>query len=195
MNLPGAILGVAAAAALFGVSIGAQAAPPLDDATIFAIFDQANSADISTGRLGAKNAHSPDVRRLAVMVVTDHQAVQQMARDLAKKLDVFATPPDNDTSIEEEAKTISLLQRKSGKDFDAAYLQHEIAFHQGVIDAVKSSLLPAIQSDEFRELVRTVLPGFEHHLAETKAVADKLGVAYLEPQQGEDRLTLLHKHP
>ena len=157
-------------------SSGARAGGKLDDATILAIFDQANSMDIFTGWLGAKYGNSEEVRALGRMVATDHVAVQQMGRDLAKKLGIIPTPSDSDTSAMDHAKAVSLLQAKSGAEFDRAYLQHEIAFHQSAIDAVKETLLPAIRNGELKELVKGVLPGFEHHLATTKAVAKKLGV-------------------
>jgi putative membrane protein len=51
-----------------------------------------------------------------------------------------------------------------------------VTVHQSVVDAVKGTLLPAIKNDELRILMNTVLPGFEHHLAATKAVAMKMGV-------------------
>ena len=156
---------------------GTGAAAALDDATILAIFDQANAADIVTGRLGAKYGASAEVRALARMVATDHVAVQQMGRDLAKKLGLMPTPPDNDTSAADCARTVALLQSKTGAEFDKAYLQHEVAFHQSVVDAIKGTLLPAIKNHELRTLMQTVLPGFEHHLAATKAVAVKLGVS------------------
>src|SRR5689334_5086422 len=154
----------------------AHASGPLDDATILAIFDQANTADIVTGRLGAKYGASEDVRALGRMVATDHVAVQQMGRDLAKKLALFPTPPDDDTSVAESAKAVALLRSKTGPAFDEAYLRYEVAFHQSVIDAVKGTLLPAAHDAELRKLIQTVLPGLEHHLAATTAVARKLGV-------------------
>lgn len=154
----------------------ANAKANLDDATILAIFDQANSVDIYTGRLGAKYGHSEEVRALGRMVATEHVAVQQMGRDLAKKLDIIPTPPDNDTSIADQAKATLVLQSATGPEFDKAYLRHEIAFHQSVIDAVKGTLLPAIKNSELKNMVKTVLPGFESHLAATKAAAKKLGV-------------------
>ena len=158
------------------LSNGVVASSKLDDATILAIFDQANSIDIYTGRLGAKYGYSEDVRALGKMVATDHVAVQQMGRDLAKKLNIIPTPPDHDTSVADQAKAVSSLQSVSGPEFDKAYLLHEIAFHQSVIDAIKSTLLPAIKNKEFVSLVTKVLPGFEHHLAATKAVAAKMGL-------------------
>jgi putative membrane protein len=158
------------------VHANAMAAAKLDDATILAIFDQANSVDIWAGRLGVQKGKSAEVRALGKMVATDHEAVQQMGRDLAKKMGVIPTPPANDKSAENLAKTIALLDSKSGADFDKAYIQHEIAFHQSVIDAIKTTLLPAITSPEFKKLVNDVLPGFEHHLTATKAAAKKLGI-------------------
>ena len=167
---------VCVTAVLAAADRGAGAAPALDDATILAIFDQANTADIVTGRLGAKRASSEDVRALARMVVTDHVAVQQMGRDLAKKLQLMPTPPDNDTSVADCARVVALLQSKSGAEFDTAYLQHEVAFHQSVVDAINGTLLPAVRNPELRALMRTVLPGLERHLSATKAVAVKMGV-------------------
>jgi putative membrane protein len=80
-----------------------------------------------------------------------------------------------DASAENLAKTVALLQSKSGAEFDEAYLRHEISFHQSVIDAIKSTLLPAVKNEELKKLIDKVLPGFEHHLAATKAAASKLG--------------------
>jgi putative membrane protein len=166
--------GLLAAAALCSGS--ASAAGKLDDATILSIFDQANAADISTARLGVKLGQSAEVRNLAKMVATDHETVQQMGRDLARKIGVIPTPPDHDGSLEAQAKAFAVLQSKSGAEFDHAYLRHEIAFHQSVIDAVKGTLLLAIANAEFKALVQKVLPGFEHHLAATKEAARQLGV-------------------
>jgi len=155
---------------------GAGAAPALDDATILAIFDQANAVDIYTGRLGAKYGSSEEVRALGRMVSSDHVAVQQMGRDLAKKLKTIPTLPDNDSSVADYARIVAQLQSKTGADFDKAYLQYEVAYHQSVVDAIKGSLLPAISNPELKALVKTVLPGFERHLAATKVLASKLGL-------------------
>ena len=156
----------------------AFAGTKLDDATIFAIFDQANSAEIGNGRLGYKHGHAPEVRAHAKMVASDHEAVQQMARDLAKKLNIVPSPPDNDTSLAQQAETAEMLWGKSGAEFDQAYLHHGIIAHEAVIASIKETLLPAIKNPEFKALVNKVLPGLEHHLAEAKAVAKKLGMEH-----------------
>jgi putative membrane protein len=155
---------------------GAGAAGALDDATILAIYDQANTADISTARLAVKYGQSEEVRALGRMVAADHVATQQMGRDLAKKLEIVPTLPDNDTSVADCAKAIALLQSKTGAEFDKAYLLHELTFHQAVVEAITGTLLPAIKNNELRKLINGVLPGFEHHLAATRDVARKMGV-------------------
>jgi putative membrane protein len=162
--------------AVLAASSGGADAAGLDDATILAIFDQANAADIVTGRLGAKYGTSEEVRALARMVATDHVAVQQMGRDLATKLKVTPTPPDNDASAADCARAVALLQSRIGAEFDKAYLEYEVTFHQAVVDAIKGTLLPASKNSDLRSLLNTVLPGFERHLAATKALALKMRV-------------------
>lgn len=76
-----------------------MAGAKLDDATILAIFDEANMADISTGRLGLKKARSEEVKTLARMVVTDHEHVQHLGREVAHEIGVVPLPPDNDKSV------------------------------------------------------------------------------------------------
>jgi putative membrane protein len=140
------------------------AAVALDDATIVAIFDAANTADIETGRLAAERGHSKEVRDFGAMLVRDHEAVRQMGRDLAKKLGVTPTPPADDAGAKAHAQAMATLRAKSGVEFDRAFLQHEDAFHASVIDAVKTTLLPAIQNAELRDLVVKVAPAFEAHM-------------------------------
>src|SRR5688572_24353072 len=62
------------------------ASAPLDDATIVAIFDAANTADIETGQLAAERGASKAVREFGAMLVRDHQQVRQQGRDLAARL-------------------------------------------------------------------------------------------------------------
>ncbi len=147
----------------------------LDDATIVAIFDEANTADIETSSLAAKQASSKDVRDLGKQFARDHKAVRQQGRDLAKKLGVKPTAPKPDQGAEAAAAALKDLKAKHGADFDKAYLAHEIAFHQQVIDAINNTLLPAIQNAELKAFVQKVVPAFEGHLAAAKNLQAKIG--------------------
>jgi putative membrane protein len=146
-------------------------APALDDATIVAIFDNANTSDIETGKLAAERGHSKDVRQFGAMLARDHDMVRQQGRDLAKKLGVTPTPPAGDKSAQDQAAVIHRLSALKGAEFDRAFLQREVQFHKDVIAAIKTRLLPAIKNEELKALVVKVAPAFEAHLQ----MAENLG--------------------
>jgi putative membrane protein len=155
----------------------ASAPTPPDDPTIVAIFDAANSADIETGALAAKQAHDPTVREFGAMLARDHEQVRQLGRDLAKKLGVTPTPPKDDAGAKAHAAAMASLRAKTGADFDRAFLQHEAAFHKSVIDAVNGTLLPAIRNEELRALVVKVAPAFQAHMLAAQNLEKKLAAA------------------
>jgi putative membrane protein len=150
-------------------------APGLDDPTIVAIFDAANSWDIETSQLALTKSRDAEVRRFATMMVNDHRAVRQLGRDLAHKLHVTPTPPGKDFALAKDHTAImKTLRAATGKAFDHAYIDHEVAYHQAVIDAVTTQLLPATKNAELRALEEKVAPNFQAHLAAGKAVQQKL---------------------
>jgi putative membrane protein len=164
IGLAGFLPGVNSLAAQEHSHAPADKAPQLTDATIVAIFDNANTVDIETGALAAKRGSSNEVRQFGAMLARDHEMVRQQGRDLAKKLGVTPTPPEGDRSAQDQAVLISRLSKLSGAEFDRAFLQREVQFHRDVIAAVKTTLLPAIQNEELKALVVKVAPAFQAHL-------------------------------
>jgi len=147
---------------------------PLDDATIVAIFDAANGFDIETGTLGSTKGSSKEVRAVGASLARDHQAVRQQGRDLAKRLGVTPTPPAVNPFAAQHAQALAELKAKRGAAFDRAFLDHEIAYHQAVIDAVTKTLLPAIQNAELKAFVEKIAPAFQAHLDMCKAAKAQL---------------------
>ena len=162
------VIGLSASLLLTAVAIAGNAPPflksTLDDPTIVAIFDAANTADVETGELAARKGSTKQVRDFGAMLVRDHKAVRQQGRDLAKKLGVVPTPPSDDASAKSHKAAMTRLEALSGAEFDHAFLQHEVAFHKGVIDAVTTTLLPAIKNAELKDLVVKVAPAFQAHM-------------------------------
>jgi putative membrane protein len=150
-------------------------AAALDDPTIVAIFDAANTWDIQTSQVALKKSRNRDVRRFAAMMVHDHRTVRQLGRDLARKLHVTPTPPGNDFALyQDHESAMKTLRDSRGRAFDKAYIDHEVTYHQAVIDAVTSQLLPATKNAEVRALEVKVAPNFQAHLAAAKDVQQKL---------------------
>lgn len=151
----------------------AQASPKLDDPTILAIFDAANTYDMETGTLAASKGRSETVREFGKMLARDHQNVRAQGRDLAASLKVTPTPPQDFALAKAHAAAMRSLQNSSGRAFDRAFLQHEVDFHNAVIDAVTKTLLPAIQNPQVKEFVTKVAPAFAAHRDAAQNLLDK----------------------
>jgi putative membrane protein len=152
-----------------------QAAPAaLDDATIVAIFDAANGWDIETGQLAEKKGTTKEIREFGAMLAHDHAMVRQQGRDLAKKLGVHPTPPKDFAMAKDHEAALATLRAAKGAEFDRAFLQNEVAFHKAVIDAVTTTLLPAIQNHELKDFVTRIGPAFQAHMMAAQSMLDAL---------------------
>ncbi len=177
-----AALGFAAATVAHSQSPSPAGPSALDDPTIVAIFDEANTADIETSSLAAKKAVHEDVRALGRTFAEAHTQVRQQGRDLAKKLGVTPTPPKPDQGAKDHAAAMKKLRALKGDEFDRAYLAHEVAYHRAVIDAINKTLLPAIRNPELKTFVLQVAPAFQGHLVAAEKLAQQYGAqAAAEP--------------
>jgi putative membrane protein len=93
---------------------------------------------------------------------------------LAKQLGVTPTPPKENPLAPDHLKAMKELRAKSGAGFDRAYADEEVRYHQQVLDAVNSTLLPAIQNDQLRAFVQKVGPAFQGHLEAAKQLQKTL---------------------
>ncbi|HEY5022239.1 MAG TPA: DUF4142 domain-containing protein [Gemmatimonadaceae bacterium] len=182
MQMPTRILTAASVAALFTVfgsvrpatAVAQAVAPKLDDPTIVAIFDAANTFDMETGSLAVNKGHSKAVRDFGAMLVRDHRNVREQGRELAKSLNVTPTPPKDFALAKAHIAAMRSLRAAKGNAFDRAFLQHEVDFHNAVIDAVTKTLLPAIQNAQVKDLVTKVAPAFVAHRDRAQSLLDGL---------------------
>jgi putative membrane protein len=153
----------------------APAAPTLNDAQIAHIAVTADAIDSTAGVLATHKATSKAVKDFAQSMVNDHGAVNRQAVALATKLHV--TPEDNDVSKQLRSgaeQNIANLKGKSGAAFDSAYIDHEVAYHQAVLDALDQTLIPQTQNAELKGLLVKVRPSFAAHLALAKRIQSDL---------------------
>lgn len=153
----------------------AASAQDVTDPQIASIVVTANQVDIDAGKLAQKKAASPDVKQFARLMVTDHTGVNKSAVDLVHKLGV--TPEDNPTSQslkQEGDKNLATLKGLSGKAFDKAYVDHEVAYHQQVLDALDHTLIPSAKNDQLKALLVKVRPAFVSHLEHAKHLQAEL---------------------
>jgi putative membrane protein len=162
------------AAVLFACSAPAFAQSP-NDAQIASIVVTANQVDIDAGKLAASKGTNAEVKKFANLMVADHTGVNKQAVALVTKLKV--TPEDNDTSKslkEGGDKNLAALKGLSGAAFDKAYVDHEVAYHQAVLDAVDKTLIPSASNADLKALLVKVRPAFVAHLEHAKHVQASL---------------------
>lgn len=141
----------------------AQAQKP-NDAQIAHIAYTAGVLDVTAGKQALAKSSNPDVKAFASEMVRDHQAVNEKALALVKKLNV--TPEDNATSqalTKGAATKQAELGKLSGAAFDRAYVENEVAYHKTVNGALKDTLIPGSQNAELKSLLQTGLSLFTAH--------------------------------
>jgi putative membrane protein len=88
------------------------------------------------------------------------------------------TPADSDTSKSLKSgaqKNVANLKGLKGAAFDKAYVDHEVAYHQAVLDAIDKVLIPSAQNAELKDLITKVRPAIAAHLDHAKMIQSSLG--------------------
>ena len=148
----------------------------INDAQIASIVVTANQVDIDAGNLAKTASSNGEVKKFAELMVTDHTGVNKSATELATRLKV--TPEDNPTSQSLKSggeANLKNLKGLKGAAFDKAYIDHEVAYHQSVLDALDKTLIPNAKNAELKALLVKVRPAFVAHLEHAKHLQASLG--------------------
>jgi len=162
-----ASLAVAALSTANAEDKGSAFAPT--DAQIAMIVVVADTVDVDYGKLAAKKTSNQAVKEFAETMVRDHTAVNDKAIALAKKLGV--TPEESDTSKSLKSngkKELAKLKALTGAEFDKAYLDNEVSYHEAVIGLLDRTLIPNTKNAELKSLLESGRPIFAGHLEHAK---------------------------
>lgn len=145
------------------------------DPQIASIVVTANQVDIDAGQLAVAKSQNADVKAFGQLMVNDHAGVNKAAVDLVTRLKV--TPQDNPTAQSLKnggVENVNHLKALNGAAFDKAYVDHEVAYHQAVLEAVDKTLIPSAKNDELKALLVKVRPAFVAHLEHAKMLQASL---------------------
>ena len=162
-------------AAVLLAPAGSASAQEINDAQIASIVVTANQVDIDAGQLAKARATDAQVKKFAELMITDHTGVNKSATALVTKLKV--TPADNPTSQSLKSggdANLKTLKGLKGAAFDKAYIDHEVVYHQSVLDAVDKTLIPGAKNEELKALLVKVRPAFVAHLEHAKHLQSSL---------------------
>jgi putative membrane protein len=162
--------------AIAALAFGTAHAQAPSDPQIAGIVVTANQIDVDAGKLAKSRSKNKEVQGFANQMITDHGAVNKQAVALAKKLGVKPAASDTQASLKKGAReNIASLKKLKGAKFDKAYVDHEVAYHQAVLDAIDKTLIPSAQNAELKGLIEKVRPAIAAHLDHAKHLQSTLG--------------------
>jgi len=163
-------------AALAGALLPVYAQEGPSDPQIAAIVVTANQVDIDAGKLAKSRSKNKEVDQFAQQMITDHTGVNKQATALVKKLKVKPEPSDTSKSLKKGGdENIAKLKKLKGAAFDKAYVEHEVDYHQAVLDAIDKTLIPSAKNAELKGLIEKVRPAIAAHLDHAKHLQASLG--------------------
>ena len=80
----------------------------------------------------------------------------------------------DDNSVSDSQKNLDNLNSTAkGKDFDKAYIDHEVDYHKAVLDVATKAMSQA-QNTELKNLTQKAAPAIEAHLDLAESIQKKL---------------------
>jgi putative membrane protein len=159
-------------------------ASSLSDPQILQVFMAINTADSTSGALAVRNAHDARVRSFARTMVKDHGELNRKAGQLqlgdttqsARQQPGNPTamqPPSGSSDLLQQLRSsaeseMSELQNASGAAFDSLYINSEVDAHQHVLDQLDSTLIPAAQDEQLKDLLQSARTTIAGHLDQAK---------------------------
>ncbi len=168
-------IAVALAGSFFLVTASAQDKGGPSDPQIAGIVVAANQIDIDAGKLAKSHTKNKQVSEFAQLMITDHTAVNMQASALVKKLGVTPEHSATSKSLKSAAgKNVANLKSLKGAAFDKAYADHEVTYHQQVLEAIEKVLIPNARNAELKDLMTKVRPAIAAHLEHAKMIQSSL---------------------
>lgn len=152
--------------AILALASPALAADPaqLSDTEIAHVAYTADNIDIRYAHLALAISDNAEVRQFARTMISDHEAVNAAALELLDKLGAQATDNFLSQKLNEDAEgIIDRLSKLRGAEFDLAYAENELGYHQAVNDLVETTFIPNIDNAEVKALFEQGLEIFKVH--------------------------------
>lgn len=122
-------------------------------------------AEVQLGELAQQKAMNPKVKDFGTMMKTDHTAVNDLVAALASERKVTLPVAVGDI----QKRDIDDLNKKSGSDFDRAYIKTMIRGHQQTIDLFEQAAAKAKDSG-VKIFIDNTLPKLKNQLDSAKSI-------------------------
>lgn len=122
-------------------------------------------AEAQLGELAQQKAINPKVKDFGAMMKTDHAAANDLVAALASQRKVTLPVADGDV----QKRDIEDLNKKSGSEFDRAYIKTMIRAHNETIDLFEQAA-DKVKDTEVKTFINNTLPKLKNHLDSAKAI-------------------------
>lgn len=158
------ISALAVAVAMTGANAAAQDISEMNDLQYAHIAYTADNIDIRYAHLALALSKNPDIHEFANTMIRDHNAVNEAALGLLDKLGASAQDNTFSQDLNKNAdKIVDGFAKLRGAEFDVAYAENELAYHQTVNGLVENTMIPNIDNEEVRALFKQGLEIFKAH--------------------------------
>jgi putative membrane protein len=140
-----------------------------DDAKFATNAANAGMAEVALGKLASEKATNAQVKEFAQMMITDHTKVNDELTAIAKTKNI--TLPA--TVDEEHQKKMDDLSKKSGADFDKAYVNAMVDGHKKVLDMMKDEAKNGKDAD-LKAFAEKTAPAVQTHLDAINKIHDSM---------------------
>lgn len=135
-----------------------------------------NDAEIEIGELARTKATDTQVRNFAQRIVQEHRALKTEVTNSAQRLNFSPIMPEADENLLQDHQNAmrELREKPRGREFDEAFLEHEIMMHRKVLDEVEDAL-GRNRNEEIRAVLETARTGLRGHLETAQELEKKFG--------------------
>jgi putative membrane protein len=126
-------------------------------------------AEVAQGKMAQDKSTNAQVKEFAGMMVNDHTGANTGLKELATKKNV--TLPDTVSNDHKEAA--ASLAKKSGKDFDKAYMDMMVKDHKKTIDLFENGS-KNVKDTEVKSFIDNTLPKLRMHLEAAEKIQKAL---------------------
>jgi putative membrane protein len=137
-----------------------------DDVADFAVkAANAGLMEVQLGEYASKNATDKSVKQFGSMMVKDHSKANDELKALAtsKNISIPAAVGEDKTD------DMNDLMKKTGKDFDKAYMNQMVKDHKDAIDLFQKASDDSKDAD-MKAFASKTLPALKKHLDEAEAI-------------------------
>lgn len=125
--------------------------------------------EVELGKMAADKGKNQQVKDFGNMMVTDHSKANDNLKDIASKKNI-----DVPASLtEDQRKDVDKLSKKSGSDFDKAYVDMMVDDHKKDVNAFKKAS-GKLTDNDLKTFATNTLPTLQKHLDAIQNIKTKM---------------------